>query len=321
MNNNENTYNNFKRPWYELKPTLVDRASPFDFKLVNVRNTGYIFIGTAIFAPFFISILISYLFAHNQYSLVGMNFVSWIIVAVGSYFVINGAQSQIMRSGAIVFYYFYFIPNIVGLLIGIIANLFQPSASALTTINLLTSLIAAVVTLLISYKTSPFIFKKIKLTFKQDYQRLLLVSLVAIIVVFLFNFGFGWLQSLITSSSSKNQDSLIKGLDKWWNVVILVIYTVFVAPIIEELACRHGIFSLRGNKWIGFVASTIFFAGMHVSSTGDWEHIIGYLGAALALGMLFIIVNGNVTYNIIAHGGLNLISTILILTLPDLLIK
>ena len=321
MNNNENVYNNFKRPWYELKPTLVDRASPFDFKLVNIRNTGYIFIGTAIFAPFFISILISYLFTHNEYALVGMNFISWIIVAVGSYFVIGGAQNEIMRSGAIAFYYFYFIPNMVGLIIGIIAKSFQPSASALTTINLLTSLLAAGITIFITYKTSPFIFKKIKLTFKQDYKRLLLVGLIAIIVVFLFNFIFGYLQSLITSTPSKNQENLVKGLGKWWNIVILSIYTVFVAPIIEELACRHGIFSLTGNKWIAFVASTIFFAGMHVTSTGDWEHIMGYLGAALALGMLFMVVNGNVTYNIIAHGGLNCITTILIITAPSFLTR
>lgn len=321
MNDNENVYNNFKRPWYELKPTLVDRAAPFEFKLVNVRNTGYIFIGTAIFAPFFISILISYLFAHDQYSLVGMNFVSWIIVAVGSYFVISRAQNEIMRSGAIVFYYFYFIPNMVGLIIGIIANLFQPSAAALTTINLLTSLIAALVTIFITYKTSPFIFKKIKLTFKQDYKRLLLVSAIAIVVVFLFNLTFGYLQSLITPTVSNSQNSLIKGLDKWWNIVILSIYTVFVAPIIEELACRHRIFSLTGNKWIAFAASTIFFAGMHVTATGDWEHLLGYLGAALALGMLFIVVNGNVTYNIIAHSGLNCISTILIIAVPSFLTR
>lgn len=321
MNNNENVYN--KRQWYELKPTLVYRASPFDFKLVNVRNTGYIFIGTVIFAPFFISILISYLFAHNQYSLVGMNFISWIIVAVGSYFVISRAQNEIMRSGAIAFYYFYFIPNMVGLIIGIIANLFSPTDAALTTIKLLTSLIAALVTIFITYKTSPFIFKKIKLTFKQDYKRLLLVSAIAIAVLFLFNFVFGYLQSLITSTASNNQNSLVKGkgLDKWWNVVILSIYTVFVAPIIEELACRHGIFSLTGNKWIAIVASTIFFAGIHVTATGDWEHLIGYLGAALALGMLFIVANGNVTYNIIAHGGLNFISTIFIFVLPHLLVK
>ncbi|WP_425380374.1 CPBP family intramembrane glutamic endopeptidase [Spiroplasma endosymbiont of Stenodema calcarata] len=319
MNNNENTYNNLKRPWYELKPTLVDKTAPFNFNLVRVRNTGYIFIGTAIFAPFFISILISYLFEHDQYALVGMNFLSWIIVGIGAYFVIGSAQSQIMRSGAIAFYYFYFIPNLVGLLIGIIARQFKPSASALTTINLLTSLIAGIITILIIFKTSPFIFKKIKLTFKQDYKRVLLIGIIAISIAFLINFGFGMLQTLITGDDkSDNQTNLVKGLDKWWNIVILFIYSIFVAPIIEELACRHGIFSLTGNKWIAFGSATIFFAGMHVNATGDWEHIIGYLGASLFLGILFIVVNGNVTYNIITHGGLNCISAILIITLPHL---
>ncbi|WP_238336036.1 hypothetical protein [Spiroplasma citri] len=51
MTNNDNGYNS-KRAWYELKPTLVDRAAPFDFNLVKLRNTGYIFLSTAIFAPF-----------------------------------------------------------------------------------------------------------------------------------------------------------------------------------------------------------------------------------------------------------------------------
>ncbi|WP_342255657.1 CPBP family intramembrane glutamic endopeptidase [Spiroplasma endosymbiont of Poecilobothrus nobilitatus] len=318
MTNNDNVYNP-KRAWYELKPTLVDRASPFDFNLVKLKNTGYIFLGTAIFAPFFINILISYMFAHNEYALAGMNFISWIIVAVGSYFVISGAQNEIMRSGAIAFYYFYFIPNIIGLVIGTIANQFHPSASVKTTINLLTLIIAGLVTIFILYRSSPLIFEKIKLTLKQDYKSLLVVCSIGIIAVFSIHLFFVYLQSLITTTTSNNQNSLIKGLDKWWNIVLLFIYTILIAPIVEELATRHGIFSLSGNKWLGFVASTIFFAGMHVAGTGDWEHFIGYIGASLTLGMLFLIVNGNVTYTIIPHAGYNCIVVILMFITPKFL--
>jgi len=317
MTNNDNVYNP-KRAWYELKPTLVDRAAPFDFNLVKLKNTGYIFLGTAIFTPFFINILISYMFTYNEYALAGMNFISWIIVAVGSYFVISGAQNEIMRSGAIAFYYFYFIPNIIGLVIGTIVNQFHPSASVKATINLLTLIIAGLVTIFILYRSSPLIFEKIKLTLKQDYKRLFVVCSIGIIAVFSIHLFFVYLQSLITTTSN-NQNSLIKGLDKWWNIVFLFIYTILIAPIVEELATRHGIFSLSGNKWLGFVASTIFFAGMHVAGTGDWEHFIGYIGASLTIGMLFLIVNGNVTYTIIPHAGYNCIVAILMLAAPKFL--
>lgn len=318
MTNNDNVYNP-KRAWYELKPTLVDRAAPFDFNLVKLKNTGYIFLGTAIFAPFFINILISYMFTQNEYALAGMNFISWIIVAVGSYFVISGAQNEIMRSGAIAFYYFYFIPNIIGLVIGTIVNQFHPSDSVKTTINLLTLIIAGLVTIFILYRSSPLIFEKIKLTLKQDCKRLFVVCSISIIAVFSIHLFFVYLQSLITATTSNNQNNLIKGLDKWWNIAFLFIYTILIAPVVEELATRHGIFSLSGNKWLGFVASTIFFAGMHVAGTGDWEHFIGYIGASLTLGMLFLIVNGNVTYTIIPHAGYNCIAAILMLAAPKFL--
>ncbi|WP_348736428.1 CPBP family intramembrane glutamic endopeptidase [Spiroplasma endosymbiont of Ammophila pubescens] len=318
MTNNDNVYNP-KRAWYELKPTLVDRAAPFDFNLVKLKNTGYIFLGTAIFAPFFINILISYMFTHNEYALAGMNFISWIIVAIGSYFVISGAQNEIMRSGAIAFYYFYFIPNIIGLVIGTIVNQFHPSDSVKTTINLLTLIIAGLVTIFILYLSSPLIFEKIKLTLKQDCKRFFVVCSISIIAVFSIHLFFVYLQSLITATTSNNQNNLIKGLDKWWNIAFLFIYTILIAPVVEELATRHGIFSLSGNKWLGFVASTIFFTGMHVAGTGDWEHFIGYIGASLTLGMLFFIVNGNVTYTIIPHVGYNCIVVILTLAAPKFL--
>ncbi|MFU0252426.1 lysostaphin resistance A-like protein [Spiroplasma sp. Moj] len=318
MTNNDNVYNP-KRAWYELKPTLVDCAAPFAFNLVKLKNTGYIFLGTAIFAPFFINILISYIFTHNEYALAGMNFISWIIVTVGSYFVISGAQNEIMRSGAIAFYYFYFIPNIIGLVIGTIVNQFHPSDSVKTTINLLTLIIAGLVTIFILYRSSPLIFEKIKLTLKQDCKRLFVVCSISIIAVFSIHLFFVYLQSLITATTSNNQNNLIKGLDKWWNIAFLFIYTILIAPVVEELATRHGIFSLSGNKWLGFVASTIFFAGMHVAGTGEWEHFIGYIGASLTLGMLFLIVNGNVTYTIIPHAGYNCIVAILMLAAPKFL--
>ncbi|WP_338955339.1 CPBP family intramembrane glutamic endopeptidase [Spiroplasma endosymbiont of Polydrusus cervinus] len=311
MRSNKNIYN--ARKWYELKPTLIDQTLFFDFNLVKLRNIGYIFLGTAIFAPFFISILISYLFAHNEYVLAGMNFISSIIVAVGSYFVIGGAQNKIMWSGAIAFYYYYFIPNLVGLVIGMITNQLHPTDSIRTTINLLTAIISRLITIIVLFKTSPLLFEKIKLTFKKDYIRLLLVSIIAIIFVIFVYLFFAYIQTFITTLKSKNQDAVVKGMDKSWNIIILLIFSIIFAPITEELATRHGIFSLTGNKWIGYVASIIFFTGMHVAGTGDWEHFIGYFGGGLALSSLFLVVNGNVTYTIIAHSGFNCIVAMLML--------
>ncbi|UZQ29320.1 MAG: CPBP family intramembrane metalloprotease [Spiroplasma phoeniceum] len=318
MINNDNVYNP-KRAWYELKPTLVDRNAPFDFNLVKLKNTGCIFLGTAIFVPFFINIIISYIFTNNEYALAGMNFISWIIVAVGSYFVIGGAKNEIMRLGAIAFYSFYFIPNIICLVALTIVNRFHPYDSLKTTINLLTLIIAGLMTIFILYRSSPLIFKKIKLTLKKDFNRLFVVCSISIIAVFSIHLFFVYLQSLITATTSNNQNNLIKGLDKWWNIAFLFIYTILIAPVVEELATRHGVFILSGNKWLGFVSSTIFFAGMHVAGTGDWEHFIGYIGTSLTLGMIFIIVNGNVTYTIILHAGYNCIVAILMLAAPKFL--
>ncbi|AHF61277.1 hypothetical protein P344_05280 [Spiroplasma mirum ATCC 29335] len=315
--NNNNDWTNSKQSWDEkiqLKKTMLDRVNPFDFKLVNLNNTGYIFVGTAILAPFFISILITYLFAKNPNAVLVMNIVNWIVVGVGCYFVLSRIQDKLLRTGAIAFYYFYFIPNIITLIAGVILGILKVQTD--TTANLVVSWIADVICIMILAKTSPYIFIKIKLTFKQNYKLLIPTVIIALIITFGFNYIFGLAQAQITPGTSVNQANLVAGLNKWWNVVILAVYTIFTAPIIEELACRHGIFSLTGDKWVSYFASIIYFAGMHVFQTGDWEHFVGYLGASIALASLFIIARGNVTYTIMTHALLNTVTFILILTVP-----
>lgn len=318
MNNKNNNIYNLKKILYKIKKILInDNIEPFDFNLVKLKNTGYIFLVTAIFIPFFINILITFMFTHNEYALAIVNFINWIIVAIGSYFVINSSQNEIMRSGAISFYCFYFIPNIIGLIIGIIINQFNPSDDIKITINLLILIISGLLTIFIIFKISPLIFKKIKLTIKKYFKLIFIINIISIFIIFLINLFFVYLQSLITTTISNNQINLIKGLDKWWNIVFLFIYIIFITPIIEELATKQGIFSLSGNKWLGFFASIIFFSGMHVSETGDWEHFIGYIGTSLILSTVFIIFNGNVTYTIVLHSSYNFIILILLINIPN----
>ncbi|AGM24883.1 CPBP family intramembrane glutamic endopeptidase [Spiroplasma chrysopicola] len=303
-----------KRAWYQVKPGLVDQASPFDFKLVSLKSVGYIFILTAIIGPFLINILLNYLFDHTATANLGALILSWIISGVGSYFVFSRTNDKMFRSGAIAFYLFYFVPAIVSLIFSLIIGSFLANLATEVKglINIIVGMIGNGIAIGLTYYFCPQLFKKIKLTFKKDYLRVLIIVPIAIIAAFALNYLFGFIQGLITGGTSNNQESLVNGVDKWWYALALAIYTILLAPVIEEFACRHGIFSLVGDRWVALACSTIYFAGMHVSTSGDWEHIIGYLGGALALGSLFMITWGNVTYTILTHAGMNLISFILI---------
>lgn len=112
------------------------------------------------------------------------------------------------------------------------------------------------------------------------------------------------------ANTSKNQDSLNLLMNSIYGSIVLVIGTIIIAPINEEISYRYGTFTIVRYRWLAYIASLIYFPAMHVMENGDWDKIIGYLGFGAILPLLFIMTRGNTTYTIGLHAFSNLIATI-----------
>ncbi|WP_342260628.1 type II CAAX endopeptidase family protein [Spiroplasma endosymbiont of Notiophilus biguttatus] len=122
--------------------------------------------------------------------------------------------------------------------------------------------------------------------------------------------NFSQFNMLTNNNTSKNQDVLNLLMNSPYGIFVLVLSTIFIAPINEEISYRHGTFTIVRYRWLAYVASLIYFPSMHVMNSGDWNNIIGYLGFSIILPLLFIMTGGNTTYTIGLHAFSNLIATI-----------
>lgn len=294
-----------------LNKLYKDQIMSFDYKLVNVKNTGLIFVISTIILPCIVSILTFFIFTKNNWTIIFTNLVNSIIVSIGGYFIFRRVWKKIIYNGAISFYFFYFIPNILMIITNLILNLIKYKIN--NTILLIINLLSNIICIFLTTKVAPSIFIKIKLTIKYNLKILIYNIIIWIIILFIFNLFFNIIQNIFTFKTSDNQNNLILGLNKWWNFILIFIFSIITAPIIEELACRHSVFSLCGNKWLGYFSSIIYFSSMHIIKTGDWIHLISYMGGSIILTTLFIFAKGNITFTIFLHSFWNFIIFIYIL--------
>lgn len=137
-------------------------------------------------------------------------------------------------------------------------------------------------------------------------------AVIGTILNIIFNIipKFSEFNMLTSNNNSKNQDVLNLLMNSPYGIFVLVLSTIFIAPINEEISYRHGTFTIVRYRWLAYAASLIYFPSMHVMDSGDWNNIIGYLGFSIILPLLFIMTRGNTTYTIGLHAFSNLIATI-----------
>ncbi len=121
------------------------------------------------------------------------------------------------------------------------------------------------------------------------------------------------------SPVSENQTQIIDMVSSKYGIY-MIITTVILAPIVEELAYRKCLFSLLGDykPIYSLIVSTIIFTLFHVMSTdGSFIEIlivsIPYAFASLFLGSYYLKSKQNVTPVILVHAINNLIGVVAIL--------
>ncbi|WP_342252657.1 lysostaphin resistance A-like protein [Spiroplasma endosymbiont of Amphibalanus improvisus] len=320
MKSTESKTNLFwKKIKWQIPKTNTNNYHEINFKNIDTNPTGLVFFFTTIIAPLFLSLLNFLIWkdnSSNDYILFVQSILTWIIIGVGFYVIQKQiGKDEMFRNGAMAFYFFYYIPNAVALIFSLVLSLLGISEYS-TTLLLTFSIIGDLVPLIMCFVMMPIFKNKMINTLKNDWKIFLIAITAFIFLTFILSSLFSEIQHIITPNSNSNNQNDLTDLDSWWDKILLFILTIMVAPFIEEMATRHGIFALSSNRWFAFFSSILFFAGMHITSSNDWTHIIGYLGGSIALTTCFMIARDNVTYSIFTHMGINLISYILILAVP-----
>ena len=141
--------------------------------------------------------------------------------------------------------------------------------------------------------------------FRVPRPRLTLQTLIGFLIVFLFLLVFQNVTSTILEStglSISNQEETIRLLkDHYW---VMVVYTCFTAPIVEEMVCRHHIMSSLSNPLWGCTLSVLVFVAIHGFTI---PALLAYGG--MSLFMLFLYSRYGVWYSI----GLHMMNNILAL--------
>ena len=134
-----------------------------------------------------------------------------------------------------------------------------------------------------------------------------LQTLIGFLVMFLFLLIFQNVTSTILEStglSISNQEETIKLLkDHYW---VMVVYTCFTAPIVEEMVCRHHIMSSLSNPLWGCALSVLVFVAIHGFTI---PALLAYGG--MSLFMLFLYSKYGVWYSIGLHMMNNIIALLI----------
>ena len=149
----------------------------------------------------------------------------------------------------------------------------------------------------------------------------LLVIITCAIAFFIFtniDVIFKVLKDFFEVEKSENQKFLENIFNNNLGKIAVFISAILVAPLIEELAMRHSLFMLSGNRWLGLIFSTFYFAFMHVSGVNsnkepELVNIFSYLGLSLVISLVFVISRENVAYSYILHLINNLLAMIILL--------
>ncbi|MBY7703979.1 hypothetical protein JIY74_27365 [Vibrio harveyi] len=114
-------------------------------------------------------------------------------------------------------------------------------------------LIAEIVLIIYAFLRIDDLKQRVKLTLKENKKQLIIVVVIFTVVMFLLgNVLYGIIVNKLGLGQSENQQNLIKPLkDKQTKIIyiiLLLVFTVFVAPLFEEIIARNAIFTAVGSR-------------------------------------------------------------------------
>ncbi len=181
----------------------------------------------------------------------------------------------------LLFYFSSYLQLIPIILLGIDVNNYTTFDLAI--VNTFTDLCLVIILIGLYLKELKIELKKFKENLKISLDTAFKYWFVGLIIMCISNIIIGYITSLKTSSNEQAVQTLIN------TTPYLMIFTAgILAPFIEELTFRKGIFKIFKNKWIYATASGLIFGLLHVIGSNnilEYLYIIPYgsLGFFFAL--------------------------------------
>lgn len=188
---------------------------------------------------------------------------------------------------------------------------------------------------------SYFIYKEFKTgikSFISSFKRNVLIIVGVFVFAIFANVAANYITELLgATGSSENQSDLVTMMVNANNQELIVLAGIFIliAPIIEEIVFRKGLFglvkelmirfytyrdmelsSVKSGRTIGLLSiliSSVAFALIHIN--GDYIFLIQYGSLALLLGTSYYLSKENIFVPILIHMAQNALATVQILYL------
>ncbi|ATZ21808.1 CPBP family intramembrane glutamic endopeptidase [Mesoplasma tabanidae] len=296
----------------------------FKFNVFNPLIDGIIFATSVLFVPLIVLIILKFTVntssVEDTQSIINLVFVSVQIIcsAIGCFVLYKRDNELFTRTNAFGIYAFIVLPFLFVIILGslfLALSGWNSKSNLVATQFVLMSLqiIAEIVVGIILFIKVPFLKDRIFWTLKKEWKKVLVVVLFMTIILFGASFGLSFIE--VETSNQSALEEIYKNSSitvKIFYSILLFIFSVIVAPIVEELAFRDSIFTGTGNKWFAMIVSSLAFAMVHVGM-GDVQNIYIYLIPGIILSATFIYTEGNVTYSWLVHLGSNLITFILMI--------
>ncbi|QBQ07332.1 CAAX amino terminal membrane bound protease [Spiroplasma gladiatoris] len=310
--NNEIKNQNFK----DFQDKYYGLSNEFKFNSLNWRTDGMIFIFSTLFIPLICCLIAKILFPATDSSASALQMIYIISASIGALALITIHKGGYFKYGYAWQFLFIVIP-LLAILLGIVFSSINKDI-----LNMLANLIPKLVLLVLIVVIDKRLIKRIIETIKKQWKPLIITVVVGFILMILIGTFFSSVIEglLFKLPESKNQESLKGLLDnadigmgyKVVYALLLFMYSVIVAPFVEEVAFRNAYFLNVSNKWLAFVTSSIAFGFIHYGFTGDFSHALSYSAGAFVLGGIFVWTKGNVTHTWLIHFANNLFAIILL---------
>ena len=124
------------------------------------------------------------------------------------------------------------------------------------------------------------------------------------------------MEYLGVTANSENQEVLNRLIDAaLFDKIALILFSVFLAPFVEEIVFRRAVFGFLENISIplAIIVSGLSFGFIHVLS-GDFIQIIIYGSLGLVLALMYYLSKKNIMTVIAIHMVYNLIITVFMFT-------
>lgn len=155
---------------------------------------------------------------------------------------------------------------------------------------------------------------------KSTLIKLAITTVIFFTIYYTMSYLTALLSDLVNINQSANQEFVELALEH--STFIMVITTVLLGPICEELVFRKSFFGLLKNKKLALCLSSFTFAAIHLVSSLSLGYnvlqllvlLLPYLTAGFLFGIIYLKTNLNIYFVTIIHILTNLIAVIIILT-------